>query len=247
LEGWCGQLEDWLAKPITESLSVDDLRSELSACAKLACAEGTTVFMLDNADWVESASGVGSVGLLLQSLPKEAVVLMSSRDVLVGDPFCSLVVTPMAEAEIRLAIKTFLSSYSKQLSTEQIDIVLSKPGVRHPGILVLMLRNLLASVRHNEELATHLRNMPDTFVGLCGVFFDSLEYDYGKASVNAAMSTLIRDQEQEVSTSGQGTPDEAEILRQVYSVFPEHCTPPGEGIRIRSGTLLEAIRARYAR
>lgn len=245
LENWCEQLEDWVAKPITASLSLDDLRKEFSSCAKLACIEGTTVFVLDNADWVESVSGKGSVDWLLQSIPKDAIVLTSSRKILASHAFQFMSILPFEDVEVRNAIEVILSTYSKQLSSDNINLILCKPGVRHPGILLLLLRILVSSVRHYEDLSSRLRNMPDTFAGLCDIFFDSLEYDYGVSSVSAGMQKLILSKDDGISSPLNITTNEVEIVRQIYAVLPEHCTPPEEGMRIQFGALRNAIRTRY--
>lgn len=87
--------------------------------------------------------------------------------------------------------------------------------------------------------------MPDTFAALCNIFFDSLEYDYGITSIRVAMQKLFLSQEGGMYAPLNATTGEAEIVRQIYGVLPEHCTPPEYGVRIQLGSLCDAVQARY--
>ncbi|MFZ4455987.1 MAG: TIR domain-containing protein [Bacteroidales bacterium] len=245
LENWCAQFEDWLSKPITSFMTIDEIEKEFISCVNLACEEGNTIIVLDNADWFEMVSGKGSLKSLLQIIPKKATVLISNREIIELSSFSYVEILPLTKDEIKVGIQDVLSIYSKQLSIEQINLLLIKPGITHPGILVLLLRILVTTITNHFELTTIIQNISDTFTGLCKLFFDSLERDYDLISVKSVMRKIININDESLVLYKNLERDEAEIIRQIYAVFPEQCTPPEEGMIIRKGGLKNAIINRY--
>jgi len=246
LESWCAQLEDWASRPVDSSVSPEELRREFSSRLELACKESNVIVALDNADWIESVSGEGSVEHLLQLLPDNVSVLVSSRDI-IGTRQSQVSVMempPLSEVAATELIGVFLAGFSKRLSQHHLEIILGKACSRIPAFLVTSLRMLVTSVSGHEDLEKNLRDMPETFAGVCDWFLDSLELDYEVALTLSLLRKLTVGASEEAPTLKSLQAGEGEMMRRIYAVFPEHCTPPEDGLCIRPGALRSAIEAR---
>jgi hypothetical protein len=105
---------------------------------------------------------------------------------------------------------------------------------------------LVTSITGHEELESRLCDMSDSFDGVCRWFLDSLEIDYGTDLARSLIRRLSVAASHKTVALNTLSTGEGEILRRIYAIFPEHCTPPEKGMLIRPGTLLDAIVERSA-
>ncbi|MDK9700168.1 MAG: TIR domain-containing protein [bacterium] len=244
LESWSEQLLDWINVPLLKTTSDDELRTAVYDASLLALDEYRIVFLLDNADWLESCIGPERLNWLLRSIPETASILSSSRNVQRFEQFNLHTIHCMSRVEMRRLTKTTLSEYSKELSNRELDLIVNKPGLANPGNLVLFLRLLGTSVPHRDLLTDYLQSWPDTFTGLCNVYFLSMESDYGVKQVRSVMDKVLSI-DCKPSENDKFSDSDLEIIRQIYSVFPEYTTPVEDGLNIRPGELYNFIYSRY--
>jgi len=245
---WCAKLDDWASRPVDITLSEEELQREFSLRIELAIKESRIVVILDNADWIDAVSGEGSSQRLINLLPNVVTILISSRTTLCLEHLnlTTIHLSLLTHFEAAKLVDVFLSEFSKRISRHHLEIILNKACSGIPAFLVTSLRMLVTSVKGHEELESRLHDMADSFDGICRWFLDSLEIDYGTDLARSLIRRLTVEAMHNTVTLNTLSNGERELLRRIYAVFPEHCTPPEKGMLIRPGSLLSAIIERSA-
>jgi tetratricopeptide (TPR) repeat protein len=238
----------------------EEVRRQFPNWLGMAAAKSRVVLILDGLNQIEDRDNAPDLHWLPETLPSGCRVLLStlpgrSFDALEKRDWPMFTIEPLSGDECRELVSSYLARYRKNLSSEQLERIVSHARARNPLYLRVLLEELRVFGSHEELDARidHYLAAP-TIDALYGLVLGRLEADH-----NSKRPGLVEDATSLIWASRRGLAESEllELLGEGGERLPQAVWSPlflalRESLVTRSGLLTffhdylrEAVRSRY--